>query len=244
MKVTLAPTNNFIINKIYTAAHTCYSGEDPDIIFQRSLSMTKESMLKTIKHCLNSGHQSVVEHQSFMFFISGVSRALTHQLVRHRLASYSQQSQRYCKLKPEEQFKFVVPPSIEKSTALDEYMDFMEDCKRMYNYLIEAGIPAEDARYVLPNASCTNITVTMNLRQLMHFCNERMCLTAQWEIREMTRLMYNEITKVLGPELSKYIGPKCKALGYCPETKKRSCGAYKTRGEVLMENRDVQSELG
>ena len=93
MKVILSPENQFIINKIYTAAHTCYSDEDPDIIFTKSLSMSKETMLKTIKHCLNSGHQSVVEHQAFTFYISGVSRALTHQLVRHRVASYSQQSQ-------------------------------------------------------------------------------------------------------------------------------------------------------
>jgi len=234
MKVILSPENQFIINKIYTAAHTCYSDEDPDIIFQKSLSMSKENMLKTIKHCLNSGHQSVVEHQAFTFYISGVSRALTHQLVRHRVASYSQQSQRYCKVK-DGKFKYVVPPSIKSSNIeqVTEYVNCMEKIAECYNFLVQSGIPAEDARYVLPNAAFTNITVTMNLRQLMHFCNERMCLTAQWEIREMVRLMFNEVTKVLGPELSAYLVPKCKALGYCPESKKRSCGAYKTKEEVI-----------
>lgn len=230
MKVVLSPENQFIINKIYTAAHTCYSDEDPDIIFQKSLSMSRETMLKTIKHCLNSGHQSVVEHQAFTFYISGVSRALTHQLVRHRIASYSQQSQRYCKLNNGEQFKYVIPPTIQNNELAAKYFyAYMAATAELYHSLIKEGIPAEDARYVLPNAASTNITVTMNLRQLIHFCNERMCLTAQWEIREMVRLMFNEVTKVLGPELSAYLVPKCKALGYCPESKKRSCGMKPTR---------------
>lgn len=234
MNVSLSPENQFIINKIYTAAHTCYSNEDPDVIFQKSLSMSKEEMLKTIKHCLNSGHQSVVEHQSFTFYISGVSRALTHQLVRHRLASYSQQSQRYCKLENGEQFGYVTPPSIKQSELAEKYYyAFMAATSELYHSLLKEGVPAEDARYVLPNAACTNITVTMNLRQLMHFCNERLCLTAQWEIREMVRIMRDKVADLLGPELSSYLVPKCKALGYCPETKKRSCGAYKTKKEVL-----------
>lgn len=234
MNVSLSPENQFIINKIYTAAHTCYSNEDPDVIFQKSLSMSKEEMLKTIKHCLNSGHQSVVEHQSFTFYISGVSRALTHQLVRHRLASYSQQSQRYCKLGNGEQFGYVTPPSIKQSELAEKYYyAFMAATSELYHSLLKEGVPAEDARYVLPNAACTNITVTMNLRQLMHFCNERLCLTAQWEIREMVRIMRDKVADLLGPELSPYLVPKCKALGYCPETKKRSCGAYKTKKEVL-----------
>ena len=233
MKVVLSPESQFIINKIYTAAHTCYSDEDPDVIFQKSLSMSTEEMLKTIKHCLNSRHFSVVEHQHMTFYISGVSRALSHQLVRHRIAEYSQQSQRYCKLKPEDKVFYVTPPTIRKSENLEEiYTRFMEFSKDTYQKLVDAGVPAEDARFVLPNATTTNITVTMNLRQLSHFMEERLCTTAQWEIRHMAEMMKGEVLKVL-PFMKPYLQPKCELLGYCPESQKRSCGRNGTKERAL-----------
>lgn len=233
MKVILSPENQFILNKIYTAARTCYSSEDQEYIFNQSLSMPKEEMLKTIKHCLNSGHSSVVEHQQLTFYISGVSRALTHQLVRKRIASYSQMSQRYCKLKPEEQLEYVVPFTIQKSdTTLKIYGDLMNTAKETYQKLVDAGVPAEDARYVLPNATATNITVSLNIRSLINLAEERLCVCSQWEIRNLVRHMCNLVIEKL-PFLEPYLQPKCARLGYCPESEKRTCGLRKLRKDVI-----------
>lgn len=128
---------------------------------------------KIANHCYSSGHQSVFEHVIFSFKISGVSRALTHQLVRHRMASYSQRSQRYCS---EDGFDYVVPNSIKNNEkASRAYKKLMWDISKAYANLQDLGISNEDARYVLPNACCTEIQVTMNGRELIHFCNERMC---------------------------------------------------------------------
>lgn len=234
MNVTIAPHDvQYAINKIYTAARTCYSNESPEVIFRESISKPREEMMKTILHCLRSGHHSVLEHVSFTFFISGVSRALTHQLVRHRLASYSQQSQRYCKV-DESGFQYVTPTTIvNNEKALEEYDRCMQVISKCYNNLVQYGVPAEDARYVLPNGAYTNITMSLNLRQFIHLCNERLCTTAQWEIRHMVHLMREQLKIFMGPELMNYFEPKCKALGYCPESKKRSCGIRKTREEVI-----------
>lgn len=233
MKVVLSPENNLIINKLYTAAHTCYSNEDPDIIFEKSLSMTKEEMLKTIKHCINSRHLSVIEHQHLTFYISGVSRALSHQLVRHRLADYSQQSQRYCSISSSG-FDYITPPTINNNEkAKEEYDKCMLEISECYNKLKHYGIPNEDARFVLPNATTTNITVTMNLRQLSHFMSERLCTTAQWEIRHMAEMIKGEVVKLL-PFMKPYLQPKCEQLGYCPESSKRCCGRKPTKEKVLV----------
>lgn len=235
MKVVLSPENQFIINKIYTAAHTCYSNEDPDEIYQRSLSMSQDEMLKTIKHCIDSGHTSVIEHQQLTFYISGVSRALTHQLVRKRIASYSQQSQRYCKLEKGEQFEYITPKTITKNELAEKYYyAYMAATAELYHSLIDAGIPAEDARYVLPNAVTTNITVSVNLRSLINLANERLCMCSQWEIRHLVEMMKGEVLKVL-PFMKPYLQPKCELLGYCPESKKRSCGRKITK-KVLLES--------
>lgn len=233
MRVTLPSVNKYVINKLYTAARTCYSDEAPEVIFEKSLTMDKEDMLKTIMHTVRSGHFSVIEHEHITFFISGVSRALTHQLIRHRLANYSQQSQRYCKLKEDEQFEYVTPHTVKNDEDTAQiYQDFMEFSHTIYNSLIKSGVPAEDARYVLPNAACTNITVTMNLRQLKHFFNERLCTCAQWEIRELANKMRLHVQNIV-PGLEEYFVPKCEELGYCTESKKRSCGRKKLKADVL-----------
>ncbi|MFH0816871.1 MAG: FAD-dependent thymidylate synthase [Methanobacteriota archaeon] len=160
------------------------------------------------------GHTSVFEHASFTFSIEGVSRACTHQLVRHRIASYSQQSQRYVEIKD---WKFVVPQSIEGNAEAKQCVDeFNIHVRNIYIKLRELGIEPQDARYMLPNSMTTNIVVTMNARALLNFFELRTCLKAQWEIRQMAILMLKEVRKK-APNIFQNAGPQCRKLGYCPE---------------------------
>jgi thymidylate synthase (FAD) len=187
------------------------------------LAHTKTNELRTVlQQVMKLGHTSVVEHASFTFAISDVSRALTHQLVRHRIASYSQQSQRYVNLTEP---SYVIPPSIMKNKKMRKaYDDTMQLIWEQYNKLLNLGIPAEDSRYVLPNATCTNIMVTMNARSLLNFFELRCCLHAQWEIRECANHMLTEVKKV-APLIFKDAGPSCKTRQVCPENKK-TCPLY------------------
>ena len=167
------------------AASQCYSeGFAGDAYEDENHPLNIEGL---IKHVINCGHTSTLEHASFTFAISGVSRVLTHQLVRLRIASYSQQSQRYVKFSDE--FKYVTPPSITNSRWLDRYQDLMVQIANTYSLMVEDGIPAEDARFVAPNAAETMIWVTMNARELHHAANLRCCERAQWEIRHLFRTM-------------------------------------------------------
>ena len=188
--------------------------------------------LKALSHALASGHESVLEHASFTFAIEGISRACSHQLVRHRMASYSQQSQRYVKASHVD-VQFVTPRSISQNTKLIdgvskppgqvnyEYLQLMRLIGRMYEQMIDAGIPEEDARYILPNACYTNLVVTMNARELRHFFSLRCCERAQWEIKQVAERML-ELVREVAPTLFEDAGPQCMKLGYCPE--KRGCG--------------------
>lgn len=187
------------------------------------LDKTSNKELKVIlEQVVGLGHTSVVEHANFTFAISDVSRSLTHQLVRHRIASYSQQSQRYVNLKEP---NYVTPPKIAKNKSMKKAYDkTMENIWDEYNKLLELGIPAEDARYVLPNATCTNIIVTMNARSLLNFFELRCCQHAQWEIRELANKMLKEVKKV-APTIFKNAGPVCKSKSICPENKK-DCPLY------------------
>jgi len=175
---------------IYAACRQCYSEQFAGDIFEK-IKEDPQKQADFIKKIISSGHESPLEHVKFTFAIEGVSRALTHQLVRHRLASYSQQSQRYVK---ESNFKYVVPPSIQKnSLAKEEFEKIMdliqESYTRLSDLLAKEGINAEtvnqDARFVLPQAVETKIMVTMNCRELMHFFKHRCCARAQWEIRSL-----------------------------------------------------------
>jgi thymidylate synthase (FAD) len=168
------------------------------------------------------GHLSVLEHASFTFGIEGISRATSHQLVRHRLASYSQQSQRYVAASAPE---FVVPPSIEKDAAKKKNFEAaVRKIYREYAKLLEQGIPAEDARYLLPNAAHTKIIVTMNARELIHFFNLRCCERAQWEIRDMATMML-KLAKKTAPFIFRECGPSC-VSGKCSEGE-MTCGKPK-----------------
>jgi len=183
---------------------------------------TEKELQPILEQVMKLGHTSVIEHTTFTFAISDVSRSLTHQLVRHRIASYAQQSQRYVNLKEPH---YVIPPSIEKKKDLGKaYTQTMNIIWKEYNKLLEMGIPAEDARYVLPNATCTNIMVTMNARSLLNFLELRCCLHAQWEIRMLANKMLQEVKKV-APTIFKHAGPACKTRKTCPENKK-TCPLY------------------
>ena len=181
-----------------------------------------------MKSCYKSGHHSVLEFADFTFHIEGVSRALTHQLVRHRLASYAQRSQRYCE---EDGFGYVIPNSIKNNpNALEMYENIMGSLAESYHALnSNLGIPAEDARMVLPNACETVIEVKMNFRTLIHFMNERLCTRAQWEIRELANEML-KLCKEVAPVLFADAGPGC-VRGHCPEGEK-SCGRGKQHAGI------------
>ena len=197
------------------ACRTCTSAECPDI----STAVNKTNALRK---ALDSGHESVAEHAVFTFQIEGISRACSHQLVRHRLASYSQQSQRYVIMNDKDYF--VIPESLKENVS--EYVQYLSVMRYLfdeYERMIESGIPMEDARYILPNACCTNITVTMNARELRHFFKLRLCKRAQWEIRELAECMYGCV-KDVAPVLFEGVGPACIMDGKCTEIK--GCGYY------------------
>lgn len=178
--------------------------------------MDLETARRVIKRVTGYGHGSVIEHASFTFSLEGVSRTMTHQLVRHRVASYTQQSQRYVAYNTLE--KYVTPPSIEDNEeAKGIYEETLEKISDAYQRLLKL-VPKEDARFILPNAAKTNIIVTMNARELRHFFNLRCCARAQWEIREVATEMLKQVKKA-APTLFENTGPSCVELGYCPEGK-------------------------
>lgn len=215
------------------AAKLCYSPVGVDEI---ETNLDKDKIEKFLNMLMSYGHESPIEHVSFTFAAEGVSRSLSHQLVRHRIASYSQQSQRYVKL---DQFEYIVPPEIAKNEkAKILFEKSMKDSQNAYNQIVnlleegylEQGISKssaekkaiEDARYVFPNACETKIVFTMNARSLMNFFRHRCCNRAQWEIRSLAEAMLVEVKKV-APILFKYSGPSC-INNACPEGK-MSCGS-------------------
>lgn len=170
------------------------------------------------KTCKASGHTSVLEHISFTFHICGVSRALLAQLTRHRHASFSVRSQRYCN---EYGFKYITPGSVEKTASDIYYADVMDAAGDAYDGLLDAGMPGEDARYVLPNACCTELYMTMNARALIESSRQRLCSRAQWEIRDMFEAM-RETVRPVCLEVSEWMRPKCEddpEHPFCPEVK-------------------------
>lgn len=216
MKVTLITHTPEPEKVIASAAKLCYSSSDIETLTN---GLTSEKVETFIKKLTDLGHQSPLEHCTFTFGIEGVSRALSHQLVRHRIASYSQKSQRYVK---EGQFEYIIPPKIIENRAdKNVYDNFMRYAQETYDYFIRNGIPAEDARFVLPNACETKIIMTMNIRTLLHFFEERCCDRAQWEIRHMAYAMLR-ICKGVAPNIFAKAGASC-VRGKCKEGK-MSCG--------------------
>ena len=219
---------------IATAAKLCYSSSDIDHLME---GLTPDKVDSFISMLMEIGHESPVEHVTFTFGIEGISRACSHQLVRHRIASYSQKSQRYV---DENQFEYVTPPSIKKRHELrDMFDEKMRDIQKAYaemrimlkDALIEEEcmdpkvaekVANEDTRFLLPNACTTSIIVTMNIRSLFNFFKHRCCNRAQWEIRAVAMEMWNLCMDV-APNIFKYAGPDCVTKGKCSEGK-MSCG--------------------
>lgn len=196
---------------IATAARLCYAPIGASELME---TMPEDKVMSVLSTIMKSGHFSTLEHASYTFAIDGVSRALTHQLVRHRLASFNQQSQRYVKFK--DGIDVVIPHTIEEDPEAKRVFDeAMDHAAAAYKKLIDASIPAEDARFVLPNAAETKIVVTMNVRELLHFFNLRCCNRAQWEIRELAHKML-ELVKPTAPFIFMDAGASC-VRGACAE---------------------------
>jgi thymidylate synthase (FAD) len=223
MKATLLFPDRDIVERfyvplIYTACRTCYSELAPDEIFRRAVDgqIDPAKQRKLIQGVIESGHGSTIEHIVFTFGISGVSRTLSHQLVRHRAGvAFDQQSQRYVTFKGAS----TMLPSTLAETEPDLRQRYEEQIKgsmELYADLVAAGIPGEDARFVFPNATRTNLVMTTNLRALIHMSGLRLCTMAQWEIRRLFQLIRHEIFDV-SPFLGSFLAPKCVALGYCDE---------------------------
>ncbi|GHT36626.1 flavin-dependent thymidylate synthase [Endomicrobiia bacterium] len=186
------------------AARLCYSSASIDEISEK---FTKEKIRELFGKVISSGHNSVLEHASFTFGVEGVSRSLLAQLTRHRIASFSVQSQRYVKFK--NGVEFIVPETIKRDRSLlEKYNNFLKNTEKLYKEFLDADIPVEDARYILPNASATKIVITMNARELRHFFSLRSCNRAQWEIRGMACRMLSLVRKEASLLFSD-AGPDC-----------------------------------
>lgn len=216
MKVTLVNYTQNPIDRVERVACVCYDSEPKDG--------------KIAHSCYKSGHQSVWEFCDFTFHIEGISRACSHQLVRHRLASYAQVSQRYVTASKNE---YTIPLSIAKNNEIyDGYSSLMAQIKEFYSKMLAFNIPKEDARMILPNAITTELYVKMNGRSLMNFMNLRLCTRAQSEIRELANKMKIEILKI-APEMTKYLVPKCEAIPdfyFC--TERNSCGRHPKLSDI------------
>lgn len=217
LKVTLLEYTPDPERVVAMSARLCYSRVGASELAEKMSVKQVESLVSKI---IDLGHYSTLEHVSFTFAIEGISRVLTHQLVRHRIASYSQQSQRYVK---EDAFEYIIPGSIaDKPAAKARYEQLMADIQSAYNDFNKMGVHQEDARYILPGATESKIVVTMNARSLLNFFQLRCCMRAQWEIRALAQTMLSEVKKV-APLLFAKAGATCISHGYCSEGE-YSCG--------------------
>jgi thymidylate synthase (FAD) len=234
LKVTLLQHTPSPERAVASAGRLCYA---PVSAADLKADMSEDDVRRLVRGLVRSGHMSALEHASFTFAVDGISRACSHQLVRHRVASYSQQSQRYVRFASNGDF--IIPPSVEASSeARAVFMEAMENARKAYERLVEIGLAEgrgnesvfEDARFVLPNAAETKIVVTMNARELRHFFSLRCCRRAQWEINRLAWTM-RSLVLAAAPVLFEGTGPGCMAGG-CPEGK-MSCGRPYTEEEVL-----------
>ena len=265
MKVKLIAMTPNPVDVMWTAARTCYSAESPIDIWDETRDVPKEEYKeeieskrwKLVKTVLDSGHQSVAEHVSFTFVISGISRACSHQLVRHRAGIvFSQQSQRYVEIKEDIDIlegRNFTPDTFKDEKDVIEILDkyFVWDHENYaqaysliqalycYLYQIREGAKAEDARAVLPNATKTNIVMTVNYRELIHLCNLRLCTRAQEEIRDLFGLIKMAV-KIKDERLGSLLVPTCEVNGMCYEHK---CCGRKPKAKDVLENHYKYKEL-
>ena len=192
MNVTLVQATPNPVETIAQIASICYDSDPKD-------------PMKLVQHLYKGGHHSVFEHVYFTFEIEGISRACSHQLVRHRHCSFTQRSQRYCS---EDGFEVVVPNSFYNDEETKVWTEYNFNATRSnYGALQRDGIPNEDARYILPNACATSLYLSCNLRELIHMANERLCTRAQWEIRDLVKAMCKQVD----PQLQFMLVPKCQS---------------------------------
>ncbi|MFH1398365.1 MAG: FAD-dependent thymidylate synthase [Candidatus Omnitrophota bacterium] len=237
LNVKLLDLTKDAISIIYAACRQCYSPKFAgDLIEEVKSDLKKQE--EFVRKVVSSGHESPIEHVKFTFAIEGVSRALTHQLVRHRIASFSQQSQRYVKAV---NFNYIIPPSVEQDKDLkDKFIRMMEEIQKGYNDFLESFKKKDksgeqvnqDARFLLPQAAETKIVVTMNCRELLHFFEQRCCNRAQWEIRGLALEMLKVCQDKL-PAVFAEAGAKCVKLSYCPELAQFTCKRYPLKEEVI-----------
>ncbi len=213
MKVTLLASTPNAPKIVATAAWICTHQD-----FPTEADLHPDKCGPMVKRVIGYGHESILEHASFTFAIEGVSRACSHQLVRYRIASFSQQSQRFVKFGNGSGCGYVMPESCQQDVeVIEEFERALAAAEAAYAFMTKKGIPAEDARFVLPNAATTKLVMTMNARELLHFFQQRLCIKAQWEIRELAMLIRAEVVSK-EPVLFATAGPCC---GNCKE--KRSC---------------------
>ena len=224
LEVRLISIPDNLLDIVYTACRTCYSADGAVEIYENHTN-DKDKMLSLIKKVISSGHYSTIEHIQLTFAINNISRAATHQLVRHRHMSFSQKSQRYVREKSE--FDYVIPSAIEANKELcKKFEQFMQDTAGLYQEFIQNGVKSEDARSILPNATVSSIVTSLNLRELIHLANLRLCTRAQLEIRMVVKKMC-ALVEEKEPWLAEHLVPKCERLGYCDED--NSCGRMKTK---------------
>ncbi|HNW33777.1 MAG TPA: FAD-dependent thymidylate synthase [Candidatus Ozemobacteraceae bacterium] len=207
------------------AARRCYSCRTAEAIEERLSEIEIDQLLEKLRL---RNHLSPFEHASFTFSVDGVSRALSHQLVRHRIASYSQESQRYVEYTKLRELPYIIPPTIAANPeAAKRFADVTEEALKGYRELLEIGVPAEDARYLFPNAVETKLVYTMNARSLFNFFEQRCCRKAQWEIRLLAEAMLREVRKA-APRIFHHAGAPChdKERPYCRENDS-SCPNYR-----------------
>ncbi|MGM0599231.1 MAG: FAD-dependent thymidylate synthase [Candidatus Rifleibacteriota bacterium] len=225
MKIVLMRTTPDPDRLVALAARRCYSSLRADEI---DTKLSDEKVAGLIAFLRKRNHLSPFEHAEFSFSVDGISRALSHQLVRHRMASYSQESQRYVNYMKVEKLPYIMPESIKKNEKnLDIYNKAVEETLNAYRQMVEAGVPPEDARYVFPNAIETKMVFTMNARSLLNFFEQRCCIKAQWEIRGLALEMLKEVRRV-APNLFKNAGAPCQyeTNPYCRENDPE-CVMYK-----------------
>ena len=211
---------------VAAAAKICYSASGAADILE---GLDRGKISRFLKMLNESGHLSPFEHVSFTFAVDGLSRVATHQLVRHRMASYSQQSQRSVSMKEQ---SCIVPPSILKNEeALKLFNEQINSSWNTYEKLVSLGVDKEDARFILPHGAETRIVVTMNARELHHFFTLRLCKRAQWEIRELARKMLT-LVRAAEPDIFALAGPSCVTRGECTEA--HSCGVPYTDMETML----------
>lgn len=247
MDVKLIQITQNPIETMWVAARTCYSEKSPIELWEDAATTPTDKKWKLVKQVLGSGHQSIAEHVSFTFAIEGVSRTLTHQLVRHRHCTFSQQSQRYVEIKEDMNELYKLLHSLSPANSVGNLMiicnkyfvgvtkdNVFSYAEALWEYLkrVHNGEKPEDARMILPNATKTNIVMTINLRELIHVSNLRLCSRAQAEIQRLFR----EIKKTVAehnPEIAEMLVPTCEINGFCKEHK---CCGRRPRLSDLIKN--------